>query len=690
MSKQQKGLSKAAGVLASLAFIAVAVVMALPILNLVIAFELLFSPAAKYAVVACVPLSGAAIGAWMLRKRRPHDLPDAIQWIIKIGIVASLAMAVFVVLRIQGIFDPYAHQRTTWREVVDSEEAILSLDPALKRLGFAVSNLSLPDFQSRQLFDNQVEWNDLSGNRQNVDEALGKSLLTNSWDVSGTSTVSSKDSVQLWQDLLKSVAYFEHAKFYVVRGSFATSAKETFETDIEFEGSARMSSGHWSSMHGSLNVTWKRIINQEGHETWHISHWLLKNLESMDSDRMLFEDVLDEALPRLNDLTRARTSIHEQFVIDSLESERGPYLNFARDSGDQHPGVSVVDLNQDGYDDFYVMERSGPNLFYQNNGNGTFSEVGKELGLAIENHTSSAIFADFDNDGDKDAFLGRTLLSSLYLENVEGHFIDRSGKSAGRMLPSLVSSVSAVDFDNDGLLDVYFSTSAADMLAVDPWAAARYLKPSDHEQLQSILNSDETHEYLGRPGPPNLLLRNLGNGRFGDPGLAGTDLAIFKNSLQSSWVDFDSDGDEDLYIANDFATNNLFRNDEGRFVNVAEETGTTDIGFGMGVTWGDYDNDGDQDLYVSNMFSKAGRRITAQFDYIDPRFALMARGNSLFSNAGETFKKVSGLTPPSLLLEKAGWSFGSQYIDADNDGYLDIYALSGHYTSPRENGLPDL
>ena len=77
MSKQQKGLSKAAGVLASLAFIAVAVVMALPILNLVIAFELLFSPAAKYAVVACVPLSGAAIGAWMLRKRRPHDLPDA-------------------------------------------------------------------------------------------------------------------------------------------------------------------------------------------------------------------------------------------------------------------------------------------------------------------------------------------------------------------------------------------------------------------------------------------------------------------------------------------------------------------------------------------------------------------------------------------------------------------------------------
>ncbi len=676
--------------LASLFFITGAIALSIPTLKFVLSFELLFSPVVNFAIVAGVPLSGVALGVWLLRRNRRFPLLAGVRWAAWIGLGASLSMAVYTSLRIHGIFDPYAHQRTTWRQVVDSEEAILSLDPALKRLGFAVSNLSFPDFQSRQVFDDQVEWNDLTGKRQNVDEALSKSLQTNSWEVSETSTVSSRDNVQLWQKLLKSVAYFEHAKLYVVRGSFATSTKETFETDLGFEGSARMLSGHWSSLHGALKVTWKRGTSEDGQDRWLISHWKLKELESMESEQLLFEDVLDGALPRLNDLSRARTSNHEQLVIESLESDRAPYRHFDRASVDQHPGVSVIDLNRDGYDDIYVMQRSGPNLFYQNNGNGTFSEVGEELGLAINNHTSAAIFADFDNDGDKDAFLGRNLLSSLYLENVDGHFIDRSGKSARGVLPSLVSSVSVVDFDNDGLLDVYFSTYAHEMLSEDRWATAHYLRHTDQFRLKSLLDAGDAHPFLNMPGPPNRLLHNLGKGEFEVPGPAATDLEVFRNSFQSTWSDYDGDGDQDLYVANDFATNNLFRNEDGRFINVAKETGTTDIGFGMGTSWGDYDNDGDQDLYVTNMFSKAGRRITEQFDYLDPQFALMARGNSLFRNDGQIFDKVSGFEEPAMMVEKAGWSWGGQFVDVNNDGYLDIHALSGYYTAPQDTGLPDI
>ena len=108
----------------------------------------------------------------------------------------------------------------------------------------------------------------------------------------------------------------------------------------------------------------------------------------------------------------------------------------------------------------------------------------------------------------------------------------------------------------------------------------------------------------------------------------------------------------------------------------------------MGASWGDYDNDGRPDLYVSNMYSKAGRRILAEFPEMDPRFPRMARGNSLFHNESARFRNVSGIEPPALLVEKAGWSWGGHFADFDNDGYLDIYALSGYFTAPREFEVP--
>ena len=101
----------------------------------------------------------------------------------------------------------------------------------------------------------------------------------------------------------------------------------------------------------------------------------------------------------------------------------------------------------------------------------------------------------------------------------------------------------------------------------------------------------------------------------------------------------------------------------------------------------DFDNDGRLDLYVSNMYSRAGRRITASLAGLDPRMAKAARGNTLFRNLGDHFERVSGLTPPAHLVERAGWSWGGQLADLDNDGRDDLYVLSGYYTAPMEEAL---
>ena len=108
----------------------------------------------------------------------------------------------------------------------------------------------------------------------------------------------------------------------------------------------------------------------------------------------------------------------------------------------------------------------------------------------------------------------------------------------------------------------------------------------------------------------------------------------------------------------------------------------------MGASWGDYDGDGALDLYVSNMYSKAGRRITAALPQLDSRIPQMSRGNSLFRNEGGVFRRVSSLEPPGLLVERAGWSWGGQFTDLDNDGYPDIHVLSGYFSAPEEFELP--
>ncbi len=568
--------------------------------------------------------------------------------------------------------------------MIASEEAIIQISVQLKRLSHSTLNLLLPDEATRAVFGDLVQVVDLASVEPYSGNAPGV-VAEASYERVGRDIT--RRDVALWRPLLDRVEYFDHAGFHVIRGQLLADNPDRLETDLGFEALAHVPDGRlW--VRGDLSVTWAAgpPLEKDGPPTWSIVEWRTGELGTMAVDRLHFAEVLGRVLEP-EAIGPARRSIHEEFVLGYLldpEAFQPPTPYFDPQSADRHPGISVTDLNGDGFDDVYVMARWGPNQFFQNRGDGTFEEVAARIGLDVSHFTSSALFADFDNDGDQDVFLGRTLQPSVYLVNENGHFVDRSLDLFDGPLPTLVSSVSAVDYDRDGLLDLYISTFAA---ALHPIETLAFLDQLDGLRLWALKASDEDHVIKNRFGPPNVLLRNRGGGRFAR--VEDTGLNLFKNTYQSTWADYDNDGDMDVYVVNDFAPNNLYRNDGGDgFTDVTQATGTPDLGFGMGASWGDFDADGLQDLYVTNMHSKAGLRIAAQLNDVDGNFRRMARGNTLFRNRMAEFERVSSLERPGLLVEEAGWGWGSQFVDLDNDSDLDIHALSGFYTAPSAVELP--
>ncbi|HUD71484.1 MAG TPA: VCBS repeat-containing protein, partial [Dongiaceae bacterium] len=573
------------------------------------------------------------------------------------------------------------------------EDLLLRLTPQVDDLDGAVLNLALPDATARRQFAATVTVVDLAP------AEAAASLLTppadaltvkNAWPVESAPRTVDTATLRLWRPVLDQVDSLRNAHFKIVRGRFPDADETRWVADVRFDAVARLKAGGVAALEGKLELSMQRdgpagaAGSAAPDAVWKIDRFETRAFNVQPSAAFLFSEVLDRALPDAALLKTARTSRQEELIVAKMRDPKTPSPSkyFQYQSLNQHPGIAVADVDRDGFDDLYVMERWGTNLLLHNKGNGTFEEIAAKVGLDVTDHSSSALFADFDNDGDLDLFLGRTLAPSLYFVNEAGKFKEQSKSLIATPLPALVSSVSAADIDGDGLLDVYFST-----YAIDADLQADFLSAADRAGIQKRWASGG-HLFKDRPGPPNLLLRNMGGGRFA-PAPGGETLAVFRNTFQSTWSDYDGDGDPDVYLANDFAPNNLFRNDGGRFTDVTEATGTADIGFGMGASWGDYDNDGRQDLYVTNMYSTAGRRITAELN--DPTLASMARGNSLLRNAPDRFVRVSGLEPPALTVERAGWGWGSQFVDVDNDGWLDIHALSGYYTSPpRPGSQPDL
>ena len=565
--------------------------------------------------------------------------------------------------------------------LVNSEELLLELTKKLKPLSKSVLNLQLPDPAAKGIFGNSVQ----VGGRL---EFQGSSSSP-SWHLQDGENTTEVSKLSLWGSVFDNCQYFKDAKFYNIKGQFTDSDQSHYETDVGFDALAAMKQGGFVSLHAEVEIGWSRNPTAADSSQWTITRWKLKQFSAVDSEQPYFKDVLPNLVDQGDVLQKATQSKHQQLTSrlvkggDYFLPAGVKYQFFFPDVTLEHPGVSVVDIDQDGLEDVFVAMQHDSNLLFRNQGDGTFEESSQAVGLNIEGDCTCALFADFDNDGDPDVFIGRGRQPSKYMINQDGRFVE-STKSMDMPLPGLVSSISAADFNSDGLLDVYISTYSP--------IESEYVSNGTPAWVDLFLNRQQakeyfdrkigSHNFLARTGPPNLLLVNKGNGEFSVADSNQT-LELFKMTFQASWHDFDDDGDPDLYVANDYHRDNFFRNDgKDGFTDITEEVGLAEMGFGMGVSFGDYDNDGQTDIYVSNMFSKAGQRILSQVEGVDVRFKEMAKGNFLYRKQGQKYQLVSGLEAPAMQVAKAGWSWGGQFADFDNDSFRDVYVVNGYYTAP--------
>ncbi len=360
-------------------------------------------------------------------------------------------------------------------------------------------------------------------------------------------------------------------------------------------------------------------------------------------------------------------------------------------------GITAADIDNDGYYDLFIPDGVESKLF-RNTRDGRFEDITAAAGLAGLDGVSVALFADYDNDGFKDAFISRTFQPNQLLHN-EGigadgivTFSDVTAESGiGEDCCTTVGSWA--DLDHDGFLDLY---------------VGRYLDA--RERIPTT--------FYARNGEPNQLYMNDGIGADGRVTFtnvtAEAGVGELGLCLGSVFGDYDNDGDADLYVVNDFGRKTLYRNDgtgdtgAPRFTDVTIDTGTLAYGAGMSASFGDYDNDGDLDAYVAHIRSEDGwfamwptvarymlnswrqgvwrsdmplyMEIMRQsgLDFVGV-FEDMAAGNALLRNTGVgadggvTFEDVSwaaSANPP-------GWFWGSGFADFDNDGWLDVYAANG-------------
>ena len=350
----------------------------------------------------------------------------------------------------------------------------------------------------------------------------------------------------------------------------------------------------------------------------------------------------EEFKPAFEDITESAGVGHRHYgpKVDKRLQNMGPWFTALGSGG------SAGDFNNDGYEDLYVTNtlEGKPNVLYKNNGDMTFTEVGKQAGVADLNKdgrfSSMSLFFDCDNNGTKDLLVGRFGKAVLFKNNGDETFTDISDRSQFPTERNTVALV-ALDYDLDGDLDVYMGSYFPDV------------------DLVNVKTTKLLHDSweAARNGGTNVLMRNEGNCQFVDK-TKETGLGDTGWTLAAATGDIDKNGWTDLFMANDFGPDKIYRNNgDGTFTDVSEESFGVDTKKGMNAEFGDYDNDGWLDIYVTN--------ITEPF---------LNECNMLLRNNGDfTFTDVAVATRTC----DTDWGWGAKFIDYENNGLLDLYVLNG-------------
>jgi tetratricopeptide (TPR) repeat protein len=467
-------------------------------------------------------------------------------------------------------------------------------------------------------------------------------------------------SVAAW---LGDASRVETAEFEIFGIREAGGNPLTVTADIRYDLVTASAHGLREERVGSWRTEWVR--DEAG--SWKATRW----------------EAGEETICRANGPAFVDRTTHALARIDSYKSQLLHGADYWRTVMDGAVGLDVYgnngiaagDCDGDGFDDLYICQPAGlPNRLYRNRGDGTFDDVTEKAGVGVLDGTACALFADFQNRGRQDLLVVCGTGPLLFLNQGDGAFsLKRDAFKFARPPQGTFTHAGIADYDGDGRLDIYFCT------------------------YMYYLGLDQYHYpipyYDARNGPPNCLFHNEGDGTFVETTeRAGLNADNDRYSFACAWGDSNGNGLPDLFVANDFGSSQLYRNNgDGTFKAVSKEARVESVGAGMSCCWADYDNDGHQDIYVPSMWEAAGQRISNQQQFhekapeaIRALYQRHARGNALYRNAGDgTFQNVGR----EAGVEMGRWSWCSDFWDFDHDGFTDLYIANGYLSGKETNDV---
>lgn len=346
---------------------------------------------------------------------------------------------------------------------------------------------------------------------------------------------------------------------------------------------------------------------------------------------------------------------------------------------DHGSGISVADVDGDGRHDVLFVNQVGANELWRNVGSGRFLDITDEAGIEMSDRISvGASFADIDNDGDPDLYITAVRQGNqLFENNGDGTFTNISAKS-GLQFEGHSSAAVFFDFDRDGLLDVYLTNVGQ--------YTTEQLRRGDHEGTaytfyDGMPDAFSGHKFADRQ-ESNRLYRNSGNNVF-------LDVTDIIEDNQPTWsgdatiVDFNKDGWPDIYALNMQGHDEYYVNRKGKkFERKSREVFRKTSWGAMGIKSFDWNNDGDLDLYITDMHSDMSlvvkpdeeqekSEVTWNEDHLRSE-GNSIYGNSFFDNNGKgRFREISDDIGVELF-----WPWGLSVGDVNADGYQDIFVTA--------------